>query len=69
MRITAMSPPCDDQSPLELEAEHGVTMDDIYDGEESVDMIHEEEDFERDTGEDGKPVQLFQFKCDVVSGT
>jgi len=34
-----------------------------------VDMIHEEEDFESNTGTDGKPVQLFQCRRDVVYGT
>jgi len=33
VRITAKSPRVDDRSPLDLEAEHGVTMDDMYDGE------------------------------------
>ena len=33
-----------------------------------MDVIHEEGDFEKDTGMDGKPVQLFQCSCDVVSG-
>src|SRR6218665_358136 len=32
-RITAKSPRVDDRSPLDLEAEHGATMDDMYDGE------------------------------------
>ena len=34
-----------------------------------MDVIHEERDFERDTGMDGKPVQLFQCRCDVVTAT
>ena len=37
-----------------------------------MDVIHEEGDFECDTGMDVKPVQLFQCRCDVayvVSGT
>jgi len=33
VRITAKSPSVDDRSPLDLKAEHGVTMDDMYDGE------------------------------------
>ena len=33
VRITAKSPRVDDRSPQDLEAEHGVTMDDMYDGE------------------------------------
>jgi len=33
VRITAKSPRMDDWSPLELEAERGVTMDDKYDEE------------------------------------
>ena len=71
VRITAKSPRVDDRSPLDLEAEHGVTMDDMYDGEvpEWIDVIHEEGDFECNTGMDGKPVQLFQCRCDVVSRT
>jgi len=31
--ITVKSPRVDDRSPLDLEAEHGVTMDDTFDGE------------------------------------
>ena len=34
-----------------------------------MDVIHEDGDFECNTGMDGKPVQLFQHRCDVVSGT
>jgi len=34
-----------------------------------MDMIHEEGDFECNTGMDWKPVQLFQGRCDVVSRT
>ena len=34
-----------------------------------MDVIHEEGDFECNTGIDGKPVQLFQCRCDVVSRT
>ena len=34
-----------------------------------MDVIHEEGEFECDTGMDGKPVQFFQCRCDVVSGT
>ena len=34
-----------------------------------MDVIHEEGDFECNTGMDGKPVQLLQCRCDVVSGT
>jgi len=30
---------------------------------------HEDEAFECDMGMDGKPMQLFHFRCDVVSGT
>jgi len=33
-----------------------------------MDVIHEEGDFECNTGMDGKPVQL-QSRCDVVSRT
>ena len=33
VRIIAKFPRVDDRSPLDLEAEHGVTMDDMYDGE------------------------------------
>jgi len=33
VRITAKFPRADYRSPLDLEAEHGVTMDDMYDGE------------------------------------
>jgi len=33
-----------------------------------MDVIHEE-DFECDTGMDGKPVQSLQCRCVVVSGT
>jgi len=33
--ITTKSPRVDDRNLLELEAEHGVTMDDMYDGEVS----------------------------------
>ena len=33
VRITAKSPRVDDRSPPDLEAEYGVTMDDMYDGE------------------------------------
>jgi len=33
VRITAKSPRVDDRSPLDLKAEHGVTMDDMYDEE------------------------------------
>jgi len=33
VRITAKFPRVDDWSPLDLEAEYGVTMDDMYDGE------------------------------------
>jgi len=32
VRITAKSPCMDDRSALDLEAEHGATMDDMYDG-------------------------------------
>ena len=32
-------------------------------------VIHEEGDFECDSSMDGKPVQLFQCRCDMVSGT
>ena len=32
-------------------------------------VIHDEGDFECDTGMDGKPLQLFQCRCEVVSGT
>ena len=32
-------------------------------------MIHEEGDFEINTGADGKPVQLFQSRRDVVFET
>ena len=34
-----------------------------------MDVIHEEGEFECNTGMDGKPVQLFQCRsgCDVVS--
>jgi len=64
------SPCADDRSPQELEAEHGITMDDKYDGEvpEWI-MIHENGDFECNTGMGWKPVQLFQCRRDVVSGT
>ena len=34
-----------------------------------MNVIHEEGDFECNTGLDGKLVQLFQCRCDVVSGT
>jgi len=34
-----------------------------------MDVIHEEGDFECDSGMGGKPVQLFQCRCDMVSGT
>jgi len=37
-----------------------------------MDVIHEEGYFEYDTSMNGKPVQLFQCRCDpsdVVSGT
>lgn len=34
-----------------------------------MEMIHAEEDFERDTGTAGKLMQLFQFRRNVVSGT
>ena len=34
-----------------------------------MDVIHEEGDFECNTGMDEKPVQLFQCRCDVVSRT
>ena len=34
-----------------------------------MDVIHEEGDFECNTGMDGKPVQLFRCRCDVVSIT
>ena len=34
-----------------------------------MNMIHEEGDFESNTGADGKSVQLFQCRRDVVSGT
>src|SRR6218665_979017 len=33
VRTTAKSPHVDDRSPLDLEAEHGVTMDDMCEGE------------------------------------
>ena len=33
VQITEKSPGMDDRSPLDLEAEHGVTMDGMYDGE------------------------------------
>ena len=48
--ITTKSPRVDDRNLLELEAEHGVTMDDMYDGEVSewIWYNHEEEHFERD---------------------
>src|SRR6218665_1950120 len=36
VRITAKSPRVDDRSPLDLEAEHGETMDDMYDEEVEV---------------------------------
>jgi len=62
-----------DRSPLDLEAEHGVTMDDMFDGEVPEWMwsvgLPEERDFECNTGMDGKPMSLFQCRCDVVSGT
>jgi|SRR6218665_639475 len=61
----------DDRSPLDREAKYGVTMNDMYDVDcrgSRVDMIHEEGDFERSTGADGKPMQLFQCRR-VVSGT
>jgi len=32
-------------------------------------VIHEAGDFECNKGMDGKTVQLFQCRCDVVSGT
>jgi len=34
-----------------------------------IDVIHEEKDFECDTGMDGKPEQLFQCSCDVTSSS
>jgi len=34
-----------------------------------MDVIHEKGDLECDTGMDGKPVQLFQCRYDVVPGT
>ena len=34
-----------------------------------MDVKNEEGDFECDSGMDGKPVQLFQRRCDVVSWT
>jgi len=34
-----------------------------------MNVIHEEGDFECNTGMDGKPVQLFQCRCDMVSAT
>ena len=34
-----------------------------------MDVIHEEEDFECDTGKDGKPMPLFQCRCYVVCWT
>jgi len=33
LRITAKSTRLDDRSPLDLEADYGVTMDEMYDGE------------------------------------
>jgi len=33
-----------------------------------VDMIHDEKDFEHNTGTDGKPVQLCQCKRNLVHG-
>jgi len=65
VRITAKSPCVEDRSPLHLEAEHGVTMDDMYEGG----VPDEEGDFEINTGADGKPVQLFQSRRDVVFET
>ena len=51
MQITAKSPRVDDRSLLNLEAEHGIIMDDMYDGRGSImDMIHEERDIECNTG-------------------
>ena len=56
VRITAKSPRVDDRSPLDLEAEHGVTMDDKHDGEVPcrMDVMHEDGDFECNTGMDGQ---------------
>jgi len=34
-----------------------------------MNMMYEEGDFERDTGAGKKPVQLFECRRDVVSGT
>ena len=34
-----------------------------------MDMTYEEGDFESNTGMDGKPVQLFQCRHNVVFGT
>jgi len=43
-------------------------MDDIYVCDRMY-MIHEEGDFESDTVAGGKPVQLFQCRRNIVSGT
>ena len=69
MRGTVKSPRVDDRSLLEFDAEHGVTTDAMYEGEVDMIDLHEEGDFEGDTGADGKPVKLLQCWRDVISTT